>query len=155
MKQADGFVLISVLFIVMVMMLLTLSQWQSLLMFERIMATKWYQEERLRALESALFDIWLSYQRYQEEACVKRWCEIDIKTDRFKYYIKQWGAYPCIHVTQLGRPHSTEHVQITIENTVEPVMRLSVRLAQAVPLMPCSSHEYRYVESQVLSWDYD
>lgn len=149
MKRDRGFVLISVLLTVMLMMLLTLSQWQSLLLFQRALGRFQVQEDRLKQLEQVAFQIWKRYQTGLEEECTHIYC----KQGDIQYKFDLMGIYPCIQYIEQGVPHSTVHHQLTLKQAVSGAV-LIIRFADILPALPCPSKKYRYVASQVLSWRY-
>lgn len=156
-KHQDGFVLLTTIFMLFVMLLLTLSQWQSLLLFQKMIGRLWQQEDRLLLMDKALEIIWNRYQLHQEEGCITvqepyQHCQITLKSEQFQYHIELLGLYPCIRQIQGEQQYSTSHIQIVIETTSLPRAMLKARLATRTGLIPCLTHEYRYLSSSLMSW---
>lgn len=142
MKSQQGFVLIMVLLTLMVMMLLTLSQWQSLLLFQRMTGRVWEQEDALKLLEDNAVKVWTSYQADAESRG---------EIGEVEYQFEKIGIYPCIQIRIEGLDYSTEHIQLKMKSASGSLI---LRLAKPIPALPCPSKTYRYITSPILSWHY-
>lgn len=151
MKASQGFILVTVLLIVSLLMLITLSQWQSVLLYQRMMRQYWHQQDMRHALESVIQYQWAHYrdQVISVQSGQQSWQGIQVG-----YQLVSQGIFPCIHLMYLGHMNSTHHVEMKTWVWDEPSIYLKVRFVQPMPLMPCPATQVRLVADQIVSWQY-
>lgn len=151
MQRETGFTLIALLLVISVMMMLTLAQWQGMMLFQRLL-------NRNIAESTLLFEF------EQFSYAILRNMDYDLKKDQvglvdwngrvMNYKVEPLGDFPCIHRAIDGQPYSTRHFQIHVWLMDNPQKGLVLRIAHAILLKPCVSQQYRLVNGEILSWDH-
>lgn len=144
MIKQDGFALVAVLLLSSVLMLLTLSQWQALILFQKMTQQRIEQAEYLACFEKALQQI-MGIETEQEGV-------VGCKGHKLKYAVVAKGKFPCICREINGDLYSTVHLQMNIWSMAHPASHLEVRVAKPIPLMPCLNKKIHVVNATVLSW---
>jgi hypothetical protein len=148
--RETGFVLLTVLLMVSIMMIFTLTQWQGFMLLQRMMNQFIDQSNRLSGFEKTFDAIQqnLNYDLDKEQVGQVAW-----NGSMMKYKMIPKGYFPCIHQVIKGKPYSTQHVQIKLWLQEHPQQGLDIRVAKPVPLRPCLLQP-RLVNSMILSWSY-
>jgi hypothetical protein len=144
--KSRGFALMAVLLLSSVLMLLTLSQWQALILFQKMISQRVEQAQSLMCFEKTLQQL-RDHTEHEGEA--------NCKGRKMKYTILPMETFPCIHREIKGTLYSTAHIQFCIWWLDHPASRLEVRMAQPIPIKPCLSQKVRLVKSEILSWRYE
>ncbi len=146
----SGFILVTLLLMVSLMMIFTLAQWQGIMLLQRLMNQLTEQSNRLSGFEKIFYAIQqnLNYDLTKEQVGLVAW-----NGSMMKYKISPIGYFPCIQQVIAGKPYSTEHFQIRLWLQENPQKRLDIRVAKPISLKPCLTQP-RLVNSSMLSWNY-
>lgn len=143
-SSSKGFVLFVALLFISFMMMLSLTQWQSLILMQRTIHHQRAREEALRALEQG----WIALQgRLTLDAAEGEWMSHGHKVH---YRIQPLGEFPCIRQIVGGVTYSTLQAWVSLSS--ETSATLVLRVAEPIPIKPCQAHAVRYVKTGVLSW---
>lgn len=146
-----GVVLLAVLLIMSVMMMLSLSQWQSMILLQRLTRHTSEQARLLFKFEDALR---FMIQHHQVEKGFSKTGQLHWSGKIISYQVDDLGDFPCIHRVIQDKTYSTRHAQVKLYLSDKPDTALVVRLANLIPLSPCLHQPVLLVHSAYLSWDY-
>ncbi|MCX7115581.1 MAG: hypothetical protein NTW08_06715 [Gammaproteobacteria bacterium] len=151
MAKEKGVVLILVLLMLSAMLLLTLSQWQGIAVYQKIIGQVAKNQPVLLTLEKTMRSQWSAYQSQLTPSEGIQ----ELNAMKIGYRVVEKGSFACVRQDLSGVPLSTAHVEIQTWLVEHPEHRLIVRLARPIPLQPCATEQVRLVSNAVLSWQYD
>lgn len=81
-------------------------------------------------------------------------CSLKDKTNNYHYLIEELEQFPCLQTFKNKERYSTKHWRINILTTTPHELFLQIRIAHAIPLIPCPTGKVNYIPQGVLSWRY-
>lgn len=161
--QAQGFILLTTLLIVLIMSVLLLTSMQQILLFARGLHLQKTQERRFYQLESLAYN--LVSRADLDPACLKsqmdandvlrevarRGCVTQEENHQYRYLMEDLGDYGCLMVKVNQKMYPSHHTRITVVHNNRYIqMRVIKRATQPVA---CEG-EWHALLSGVSSWRY-
>ncbi|KTD65437.1 hypothetical protein [Legionella shakespearei] len=170
-KHCGGFVFLMTLSIISIITLLLMTSMQQVLLYHKAINRQEKEHQSFYQLEA----IALQLARKQDlllSACVRNkdgpngvidalvhneGCLLTAGQIRYRYYIEDLGAFPCL-VSQHGdMKQATHHLRITLlqmaEEAHDPLAVLQIRYLKPEPSAVCPGREHRVAEG-ISSWRY-
>lgn len=163
--NSKGFILVTALLFLSLMMLLVLSQQQRIWLYHKSLNQLIHKQRAVQVMEKKLrqiiekgaFRAWPSCLLHSDKAnqVIERLlqgqgCPYEVRGLHYRFFIEAIGIYPCMQSVVENRRHSTYHWRVTMASADRNV--LQIRLAQLVAEQPCTSQSPLFVKPGLLSW---
>ncbi|QRN03312.1 hypothetical protein GH742_05215 [Legionella sp. MW5194] len=163
--NSKGFILITALLFLSLMMLLVLSQQQQVWLYHKSLNQLLNKHRAVQVMEKKIrqiikkdaFTAWPGCLLPSDKAnqVIERLlqgqgCPYEVNGLHYRFVIEALGTYPCMQSVAENRLHSTYHWRVTMASTDRDL--LQIRFAQLIAEQPCTSPSPMFVKPGILSW---
>lgn len=163
--NAKGFILVTALLFLSLMMLLVLSQQQLVWLYQQSLNRLLHKHQAIHVMEKQLKTIikkgllrkWPACLLHSDDAnqimdqlVQGRGCLYVAKGSSYRYFVEELGVFACMQHVAENRLYSTHHWRLTMASADREI--LQVRFAQLVAEQPCKSPSRLFIKPGILSW---
>ncbi|KTC99386.1 hypothetical protein [Legionella erythra] len=163
--NTKGFILVTALLFLSLMMLLVLSQQQLVWLYQQSLNRLIHKHQSLHAMEKQLRFILDKGLLRKGRACLLhsddvnqvinrllqgQGCLYVAKESSYRYFVEELGVFSCMQHVAENRLYSTHHWRLTMASADREI--LQIRFAQLVAEQPCKLQSPVFIKPGLLSW---